>query len=116
MTAPRFLKLQVAFFLAATTASFAADGWTHLRVGMTHREATAVVGDALLTSHGRGLTVAIYDRCGELFLIAGRVVGWTAPATSSENAKSAEGWQFAAGGAKGAPAKSRDAATPRSDK
>jgi hypothetical protein len=121
MTANRLLSLRAAVILfIGSSVSFAADGWSQLRVGMTRGEASAVLGQALLTTQARGFTIEIYDQGAEVLLIRGRVAGWTAPATVLGGASTrVDAWQFSsvpASSGKGVSAKSNNEISPRTEK
>ena len=92
----RFIKVlsTLVLSLAVPAAAKAADGWAHLKAGMSRSEAVAVLGAELIASKGRGFEVAIYDARAEVVFLRGQVVAWTAPATSPAAKPSAEAWQF----------------------
>ena len=69
------------------------DGWAQLRVGMSRAQTSAVLGQALMTSSGRGFDIAIYDGRAEVIFFGGRVVEWTAPASAGVPAPKGT-WQF----------------------
>jgi hypothetical protein len=52
------------------------------------------VGEALITTSGRSFEVAVYDRCGEVVYLDGRVVTWTAPSGTPAVSAPANTWQF----------------------
>lgn len=84
----------LASFLSLPTTARAADAWGQLKVGMTRKESTAVLGNALLTTRGRGFEIATYDQAAEVVYLGGRVITWTAPAASFAPAAPAEAWAF----------------------
>lgn len=72
----------------------AADAWGRLKIGMSQEDATAVLGDALVASSGRGFGLAIYDRNAEVLYHEGRVIAWTPPAMSG-SVPPVSTWSFA---------------------
>jgi hypothetical protein len=71
-----------------------AQEWDKLKPGMSRDETSAIIGRALISSSGRGFEVAIYDHRAELVFHDGKLVTWTAPASSSAAAAPADTWRF----------------------
>jgi hypothetical protein len=71
-----------------------AQEWSQLKPGMSRDEASAVIGRALISSSGRGFEVSIYDHRAELVFHDGKLVTWTAPASSAAAVAPANTWRF----------------------
>jgi hypothetical protein len=63
----------------------AADGWRHLRKGMTRDETSAKLGDPLFKNHARGFELWLYDCGAEVVCYRGALIAWTAPPASSQS-------------------------------
>lgn len=57
----------------------AASPWAELKAGMNGEATAEKIGWPMLSTHGRGVDVWIYDRCGEAVFKDGALQGWTVP-------------------------------------
>lgn len=91
----KLLALGLALSSGFLSVAQAASPWSELKAGMDGETTAEKIGWPMLSTHGRGVEVWIYDHCGEAVFQNGSLLCWSVPVRES----AAKADHAAAGGA-----------------
>lgn len=79
----KFLAFGLALFSGVLSVAQAASPWSELKAGMDGEATAEKIGWPMLSTHGRGVEVWIYDHGGEAVFKNGVLLGWSVPVRES---------------------------------
>lgn len=90
---PNPARLFLLSLLCLGSLPAAPQPWTRLKVGMSAIETVSLLGHPIFHRQGHGFVTWTYDHGAEVLLQGdGAVVGWTAPASAGNPARSQDIW------------------------